>query len=331
MKVFITGGTGFIGSHVVAKVIEAGHEPRLLIRSADKLRRTLEPHGIDAVDHIVGDVTDRVAIEQAMKGCDAVIHTAAMVSMRRGDAQRVVDTNVGGTTSVLDIAIARGLDPIVHMSSVSAVFPPEGDTLRAEDRVSEPNSTYGRSKAHAERIARALQEKGNPVVTFYPGGVVGPHEPGSSDMVEAILTLLDKGSFPLPDRGGVTNIDVRDLASGVVAALVPGQGPRRYMAGGRFLTWSEWIETLSVASGRELRHRSMPGGLLRALGTIGDWISRALPIELSLTAENVYYMTHMVPTDDSRFLEELGVSYRPTVETLRDVVAWLVDEGRIDL
>jgi dihydroflavonol-4-reductase len=330
MKIFVTGGTGFIGSHIVAKAVQAGHEPTLLVRSAEKLKRALAPHGIDAVDHVVGDVTDPRAIEEAMEGCEAVVHTAAMVSMRRSDAERVHATNVGGTTAVLDLAIAQGLDPIIHMSSVSAVFPPEGDVLRAEDRVSEPTSAYGRSKAGAERVARDRQEKGSPIVIFYPGGVVGPNEPDTSDMVEALQKLFAKGIFPLPVSGGVTNIDVRDLASGVVAALEPGRGPRRYMAGGRFLTWSEWIDTLNAASGRQLKTRRLPTGLLRVVGKLGDWSSRVLSIEPLLTGEHVYYMTHMVDTDDSRFLEELGVRYRPTSETMRDLVVWLVEDGRID-
>src|SRR5689334_12228952 len=125
MRVLLTGGTGFIGAHTAAALVEAGHTPTLLVRNADRVRRNVGALGVnvDALQLVSGDMTDVASVEKAVTGVDAVIHAAAMVApLNRSHAQQTIDTNVAGTRNVVESALAAGCDPVVHVSSVAAVF-----------------------------------------------------------------------------------------------------------------------------------------------------------------------------------------------------------------
>src|SRR5690606_16481396 len=116
----VTGGTGFVGSHTVAALVEAGHEVRLLVRSAERIGPALDPLGVAAPEHVVGDILEPSAVRAALEGCDAVIHAAAVFSFdpRRGD--EIMHANIDGAENVLGIAVELGLDPVVHVSTYGA-------------------------------------------------------------------------------------------------------------------------------------------------------------------------------------------------------------------
>ncbi len=130
MKVAVTGGTGFVGSHTVAALARAGHEVRLLVRSPEKVARALEPHGIETPDTMLGDVTDPGSIDGLLDGMDALIHGANMFTfdVRQNDEMKRI--NEEGTELVLIRAAKRGLDPIIHVSSTVAFLPAGQPSLR---------------------------------------------------------------------------------------------------------------------------------------------------------------------------------------------------------
>src|SRR5919198_525937 len=177
MRVLVTGGTGFVGSHTVAAVLERGHDVRLLVRSPGRIAPALEPLGIGAVEHAIGDVTDAGSVKAAARGCDAVIHAAGVYSFSRRDARRIEEVNARGTEVVLGVAHRLGLDPIVHVSSYAALFPPDGRPLTTQSPVKSPPVPYVRAKAQAERAARRHQAAGAPVAITYPAGAWGPSDP----------------------------------------------------------------------------------------------------------------------------------------------------------
>jgi dihydroflavonol-4-reductase len=129
--------------------------------------------------------------------------------------------------------------------------------------------------------------------------------------------------------GGVATIDVRDLAEVLAAAVEPGRGPRRYVAGGHFLDWQEWVAALSSAVGRDVPSSRMPAHEMIALGRQLDELREHQDVDIPLSEEAAVIMTAGVPTDDSATLADFGVTWRPAEETLRDAVAWLVGEGHI--
>jgi nucleoside-diphosphate-sugar epimerase len=142
MRVLVTGGTGYVGSHSVAALTGAGHEVRVLARSPERIATTLESLSGDGIEAAVGDVTDPASVERALNGCDAVLHTASVFSMdpRRADEMRRV--NVRGTENVLGTAHRLGIDPIVHVSSEVALLPAaKGELSGLPERTAKPSRT----------------------------------------------------------------------------------------------------------------------------------------------------------------------------------------------
>ncbi|MEV4256469.1 substrate-binding domain-containing protein [Spirillospora sp. NPDC049652] len=178
MRVFLTGASGFVGSHTVAALLAAGHEPRALVRDPERAARTLAPLGVEAsrVEFVQGDMLDAAAVSRALEGCDAAIHAAAAIGVT-GPSGDLVAANVTGTRNVVGGAVERGLSPVVHVSSVAVFVPPDGPVITPDSPLAAPHTDYGRSKVAAERYVREAQSGGAPVAIVYPGGVFGPHQP----------------------------------------------------------------------------------------------------------------------------------------------------------
>jgi nucleoside-diphosphate-sugar epimerase len=327
VRVLVTGASGLVGSHTVAALRARGHEVRALVRDPLRLARALAPLGAAGVETARGDVLDRAAVERALAGCQAVVHAAARVSLDRRSAAEVERTNVEGARHVFEAACEAGLDPVVHVSSLSALFPPAGPVLGVDEPVKRPRDAYARSKAGAERLARELQGAGRPVVVVYPGGVWGPHQPSVGEGIGTVLRFVRLGFIPLTP-GGLPVIDVRDLAAVLAATLRPGAGPRRYMAGGHLLHTRDLRDLLARLTGRRFRSLRVPGPALRLAGWMGDLAARA-GLPTGVTSEAMDTLRHAVPSDDSRLEAELGVALRPVEETLRDTLAWMLGQGML--
>jgi len=325
MKVALTGATGFLGSHVAQALIEAGHEVVVLVRNADKAARVLTPRGAWPVPYVVGDIQDEAAVRRLMTGCDAVVHAAAAFY---GD-DRVLRANIAGVRNTLGIGADLGLDPLIYISTIAAMFPPPGALITVDDPIVEVRTTYGRSKAEGERIAREMQTRGAPVVIIYPGAIQGPDDPGPTEGTKGVRDRLRFGW--LRTTGGLPLVDVRDVAAIVVAACTPGRGPRRYMAGGNFLPWMDEADLCEELTGRAVRRVPAPPGLVRAIGRGVDFVRWLVPsFDYPLTREAAEFVTRIVPCDSSATVRDLGVEFRPARETLRDTIRWLHEVGELD-
>ena len=323
MRVMVTGATGFLGSYAAAALSAAGHELRLLVRDREKLERVMAPHGVAADDVVVGDMSDASRVREALRGCDAVLHTA--VTLYGGP--EVLDANLAGVRHVIGGAAELGLDPILYTSSVACMFPPPGPVVTLDDPVTSLATTYGRSKAEGELRVRELQARGAPIRTFYPGGIWGPLDPALGETSKALRDALRFG-WPIT-TGGVSIVDVRDLARIAVALLERGRGPGRYMAGGQFLRWPELASLCDELTGRRAPRIPAPAPLVRLAGRAIDVLRRVLPITYPLTHEAALFMTRLTPCDSSATTRELGIDFRPLSETLSDSIRWLHAAGHI--
>jgi dihydroflavonol-4-reductase len=328
MRVLVTGGTGFIGSHTVAALVEKGHDLRLLVRSPDRIAPALEPLGVHGVDSVVGDVTDAEAVERAMEGCEAVLHAAAVYSLDSRAARRMRETNARSTDIVLGTAVRLGLDPIVYVSTAGALLPPDGEVLTPDSPVKDPLGPYLRSKTEAERLARRYQEAGAPITITYPGAVWGPYDPHFGEGSRIAATIL-RGRLPLAPSGGLNVVDVRDVAQVHAAAMEAGRGSRRYLATGTYMEFKEIVLGVAEVTGRRLPTRTVPVRWMLPAGRLADLAQRVLPFRLPLSFEGMYIVSLEARYDDSRTREELGYAPRDPRETFADTARWLLEQGDI--
>jgi nucleoside-diphosphate-sugar epimerase len=328
VKVLVTGGTGFTGSHTVRALLAAGHEVRLLVRDAAKVRRVFAPHGLEPRDVVVGDMTDAGAVAKALAGCDAVVHAAALVDLRRSAARLVEETNARGVELVVGGAVERGLARIVYVSSLSVFFVPGGPPVTPELPIAPATTAYARSKAQAEVYVRRLQEQGAPVAISYPAGIVGPDDPGMSDANHAVYSWYrDTG---VVTSSGFQCVDVRDVAALHLKLLELPPGPHRHAAAGAMLPWAEVYELLDRLTGTRVRRLAVPGWLMRAAGGVGDLVKRVWDFNFPLTRDSMEFATQWPGADASRTTRELGLAFRPVEETYRDTLVWMHRAGHLD-
>lgn len=323
-EVLVTGASGFVGVHVVRRLLDDGHRVRALVRTPSRLRDHLAPLDVPyddpRLDVVPGDMTDAAAVREAVSGCDRVVHAAATFSYLRADAERMVRENVLGTTTVLDAALDAGCETVVHVSSIIALVRP-GATLDAQSPLGVPIGPYSRSKIDSEREARARQDAGAPVSIVYPGAVLGPHDPYLGETDQVLRDVL-RGLLPTWPRGGMQWVDVRDTAAVVVAAL---ERP-----GGRYLVPGETValphETLRTVTGRRLPAVRLPVRLVEPVLRVG--YRTAWPF-LPHTLEGARLIACDTRVDAAATVEELGVPGRPLTESMADTVRWLAEAGHI--
>ncbi len=327
MRVLVTGGTGFVGLHTALALHGAGHEVCLFVRNTDKMRRVFKPFGLGDLEYIEGDITHASAVERALGNRDAVLHAAAVVNVHAKDASKTLAANKRGTKLVIGGAVRKGIERILQVSSVTALFSRGRKTINADSPLGDNAFGYGRSKVECDRIVRRLQGQGAPIYTTYPGSVIGPDDPGMSEAVLGLQKCLD--DIMLITSSGVQLIDVRDLALAHVKILERGGPPDRFVLGGQFFSWSDYAELIEDLLGESLRKVYSPGFLLQGLGAWVDLASRFITIDAPITREALTYASEWVPTDDSKTLNELGLQYRDIRETLTDTILWLLDNGHL--
>jgi dihydroflavonol-4-reductase len=327
MRVLVTGGTGYVGSHAAAALVRSGHEVRLLVRSPDRVATSLGPLGVSAPEVAVGDITDPGSIDTALAGCDAVVHAASVYSLDPRAAPTIAATNVRGTETVLGAARRADVDPIVYVSSYVGLLP-SADVLGPESPVGHPTPPYARSKADSELVARRHQEQGAPVVSVYPGSVWGPYDPYCGESCR-LLSGIQRDRLPFAISGGLPIADVRYVASVLAAAVEPGKGPRRFMVGGHDTRWNDLFALLRHLTGRRLVAMPTPRPVAMGFGRLIDGVQRLLPGKAPLAFEGIYIATQDPKTDDSRTTAVLGVEPPPLEETLTDMIRWMVEAGRI--
>jgi nucleoside-diphosphate-sugar epimerase len=320
VRVFLTGGTGFIGGHVARKLRARGDEVVCLVRDPDKATDLVDL-GCEAVR---GDLADETAIGSGMSGADAAIHGAAVyeVGIPKSERQAMYDANVLGTERVLRAALEQKLPKVVYISTVGAFGNTWGEVVDETYRHPGTSFTsyYEETKYRAHEAAKQLIEEGLPCVIVQPGGVYGP---GDHSAIGTQIHQFLAGRLPLlpfPDLG-MNMVHVEDVADGVLLALDKGEAGESYVLGGQITTMRELIETTGRVAGRKAPRRSMPTGMLKAMRPIGPVVGKVMgqPPNLAELISSADGVTFWAKHDKA--IEQLGYSPRGLEDGLRDTLA----------
>lgn len=324
MKVFVTGGTGFIGSYTCHALLNEGHTLKLFVRNKAKAKALF---GSKVRSVVVGDIASVDDVAKAMKGCDAAIHMAAMVSTSKDDAEKVYQTNLAAAENVLGQAVESGCKKIVHVSSITAIYNAKAKKLDHESPLGVAKNAYGRSKVQCEKYARSLQDSGAPLHITYPASVIGPDDPGLTEPHEGLITNLFGLGLDMPS--GNQYVDVRDVALAHAALLRKPLKPGRYPLGGHYITWKTLYATLERLTGRNILMLPVPGFSMRLLGRTLDVLKPLVDTQTPVSHEAMVYATNWVKLDNTKTETDLGISFRPFEESLIETVQWLERENYI--
>lgn len=327
MRILITGGTGFVGSHVCRQLMAAGHAVRLLVRDAEKAEAYYRALGEGIPELRVGDVTDVASVQAALQACDGVVHAAAATPMQMGSVEQLFAVNVGGVKNVVGSALDLGIKRIVCISSITAIFNRNASKINVDTPPAKSKLPYGQSKVEAEIYLRELQHQRAPITIVYPGGVIGPDDPGFSDSFKALKHRMENG-FRIFGKGGIQYVDVRDLAA-VVCSLVLSGGSGRILLPGVYTTWTALADTIEAVSGCRLQRIPAQGWKLRLVGRVTDVVRLFKTVDSPISAETMRYATLWPDIKNSQELARRGLQLRSTRETFSDAIAWMVKAGHV--
>ena len=320
-KTLVTGGTGFVGLHLVRELARRGDELRLLVREGSN---TAPLQRIEW-ERATGDVTDRDSVRRAMLGVDRVFHVAGTTSMRSRDRIRVFRVNVDGTRNVFEEALHAGAERAVLTSSSSAVGAAKPGETIDEDHpftVGRLGIAYINSKHDAELAAMRTAAKGLPVVIVNPSFVLGPDDPSPSGTSNALVRRLLLRRIPGYVDGAINIVDVRDVAKGHLLADERGEDAERYLLTGRNFTLQRLFADLSRIAGVPTPPLRMHGRLVVAGVETMELIGAPLPTSPDEVRSGTQWFTYR--NDKAR--EQLGWEPRPHEETLEDTVRWQLEE-----
>lgn len=329
MRVLVTGSTGFVGLHTVRALKSKGHEVVVLVRSAEKAQQLFVQYGV-AIDRlVVGSIADESAVRAALRGCDAVVHAAAVTPMQVASEKELLATNVDGVKNVIGTACDLGVQNCVYVSSITAIFNTNSARMHADAPIAKSKHSYGQSKAQAEAYVRSLQAQGKGVKTVYPGGIIGPDDPGRSATLQSLLHRMTQG-FRITS-GGTQQIDVRDLAAFMVALLEKNDGqPARYLTAGHYMAWETFADLLDDISGKKLPRSEIAGWKLRLFGRITDIKRLFKPNPSPISAETMRYATQWPCVKNAEEIQQLGIVLREPRATFTDTLRWLGETGMLD-
>ena len=321
MRVFVTGATGFVGSHVARSLAAAGAELRLLTRTTS---RTEHLEGLPA-ELVTGDLLQPEHLRSAMSGCDALVHVAADYRLWVPDPKTMYAANVQGTKALLQIARETAVSRVVYTSSVATMgFLADGTVVDEETPVSIANMIghYKRSKFLAEQEAIAAARLGQRVVILNPTTPIGSDDAKPTPTGRIVVDFLNR-KFPAYVDTGLNLVDVQAVATMHVAALDRGTSGERYILGGENLTLKQILDRMAAMTGLPSPTMQVPHAVAMTFAFFDEWITgRMLGHEPRATVEAVRMGKKKMFASSAKAERDLGFQVVPVDSALRAAIDW---------
>jgi dihydroflavonol-4-reductase len=321
MPTFLTGATGFLGSHVARALAEQGAQLRLLVRPTSNLKNL---EGINA-ETVTGDLRDPASLEKAIAGCDTVFHVAADYRLWLRDPSEMYRSNVNGTRAILDAARKNKVSRVVYTSSVATMgFNSKGRPADEDSPVALPDMIghYKRSKFMAEQVALEAGRSGLHVVTVNPTTPVGEQDIKPTPTGRIVVDFL-KRKFPAYVETGLNLVDATVCARGHVAALEKGRSGERYILGGENLSLKQILDKLGKITGLPSPKIKLPYAFAFAAGIVDEAITGGLlHREPRATVDAVRMGKKKMFATSDKAERELGWKIVAVEPALQRAVAW---------
>jgi dihydroflavonol-4-reductase len=330
MLAFVTGATGFLGSHVARVLAEQGAELRLLVRPTSDLRNLAGLTG----DRVVGDLRDQASIEKGLGGCDVVFHVAADYRLWVRNPGEMYRSNVDGTRFLLEAARKQGVRRVVYTSSVATMgFTSHSNGNGADEQspvgIADMIGHYKRSKFMAEQAAVDGARSGVDVVIVNPTTPIGERDIKPTPTGRIVVDFL-KRRFPAYVETGLNLVDATECARGHVQALEKGRSGERYILGGENLTLKQILDRLAAITGLKSPTVKLPYVFALATGVVDEMVTgRLLGREPRATIDAVRMGRKMMFVSSAKAERELGWRTVPVDGALRRSVEWFRANGYV--
>jgi dihydroflavonol-4-reductase len=320
-RALVTGGTGFIGQHLVSALVARDRKVRVLDRRPPVC-------AVANVEYVAGSVLDADLVDEALRDADEVYHLAGLPGMWLRQKSDFHDVNFAGTEVVISAARKRGVGRFLHCSTESILFRP----MSSQDRGNEPSllppqdmpGLYTRSKMLAEQSAALAAAAGFPLVIGTPTMPIGPHDHNLTPPT-AMLRHFLHGRVQMYLDFIVNLVDVRDVAAGLILAMERGRVGHRYILGGESISLKGILKLMATISGRHTLAIPVPGRVAEAAAAVMEFISDHITHRPpSGTAEGVRIALRATELSIEKAQNELGYAPRPIEPALRDTIAYLL-------
>jgi dihydroflavonol-4-reductase len=326
-RALVTGGCGFLGSSIVKALLKRGTSVRVLALPNEP---TDNIKGLD-VELLRGDVLVTDDVKRAVAGIDTLFHAAAIYKAWMPDPTPMYRVNESGTFNMLEAARQAGVARVVYTASIVSLGRPEPGKIGDENTPFESwdiDFAYARSKFHSRELAEDFARWGLELCVVCPGVVLGPGDITPTPSGGIIINTL-KGAPPLYMDGGASYVDVRDCADAHVLAAEKGKRGERYIASAHNLNNLELLTAINAAAGRKRRLFKVPIGVGRRI--VGAMEAQAQRSGKEPQLSRNFFEYGLKPSfySNAKALRELGASFRPFDETLRDAIAYFRERGML--
>ena len=332
MLYLLTGATGLLGSNILKELTEKGESVRVLVLPNDAAIANI-PHGVEIVE---GNILDDNSLNQFFSVADnidvTVIHAASLVTTDPNPNERVRAINIDGTRNIVKYCLLGKIKKLVYISSTGAIPELPNGQLIHEVEYHDPDMVigyYSKTKAIAtDLVLQAVREEDLDASVIYPSGIIGPNDYGFG-LITSVIKMMAEGKLRISIEGVFNSVDVRDLASGVIACAEKGRKGETYIMASQCYTFAQLMNTICEEAGVKKPLFTIPLWLMRPFAALGTLYSKVAKKSVLFTRFIIYNLERNNNFSVEKAETELGFQCRKLNETIADTIEWLKQEGKI--